>query len=181
MGSRNAGSEARAGSCWITLSSSTSAICGDSSESLLPTTTTIERTTRLRRKLRAVAPPLCHLNLAPLSSPAGGSAVCTTGTTGRRKEIPGWILASDRRGSTATMLFDERSGGGGRRRGVGQRRGRARVVRRRAARVRPSLARDASARRGSRGDNSANDDAGVTRNRTPFSTTNKSVRSRSGS
>jgi transposase InsO family protein len=34
------------------------AICGDSLESLLPTTTTIERTTRLRRKLRAVALPL---------------------------------------------------------------------------------------------------------------------------
>src|SRR5207302_4256979 len=50
-------------------------------------------------------------------------------------------------GSTGSTPLVGRSGGGGRRRGAGQPRGRARVTRRRAAGVHPSRARDASASR----------------------------------
>jgi hypothetical protein len=50
------------------------------------TTTTTERTTRLRSKRLAVVIPRRHVNLAPLSSPASGSAVCTIGTIGRRRK-----------------------------------------------------------------------------------------------
>src|SRR6266849_1465015 len=50
---------------------------------LSPTTTTTERTMRLRSKRLAVVIPRRHVNLAPLSSPANGLAVCTTGTIGR--------------------------------------------------------------------------------------------------
>src|SRR2546428_4426566 len=66
-------------------------------------------------------------------------------------------------GSTGSTPLVGGSGGGGRRRGAGQPRGRARVARRRAAGVHPSRARDASARRGSSEGSCANGDGDVPR------------------